>query len=183
MIDTNEYPQLRSQPGTPTRVPCPECDNLLLPVELASIWRRLGAGIIDTAILVVIAGGLSWVLFNLVGAEPLLPATRGFDTALRLLELDPTALFRRAAPALSISALYFGLFWSLTGRTPGARVLRVRVIDEYGEPPGPIRTGVRVVGHFIGLLLGTLGWIWAAFDREARAWHDHLARTYVVRDA
>jgi uncharacterized RDD family membrane protein YckC len=39
---------------------------------------------------------------------------------------------------------------------------------------------MRYIGYFIDSFVFGLGWIWAAFDPERQAWHDKLARTYVV---
>jgi len=37
----------------------------------------------------------------------------------------------------------------------------------------------RLSDHLLG---AGLGWLWALFDREHRALHDHLAGTYVIVD-
>jgi len=155
----------------------------LLPVRAAGGARRLVAGLVDLSILLVTAGLLNWGLLALVGVPPLIAEPRGFALLLGLLELDAWALLLRSMPFLGMSALYFALFWSATGKTPGARWLRFRVIDERGSPPHPARAAVRVVGLFLGGLLGALGWWWTVLDIEKRGWHDHLARTYVVKDA
>jgi uncharacterized RDD family membrane protein YckC len=162
---------------------CPACDEPLQPVQAAALWRRVVAAAIDTAVLLPTAGLLNWLLLLVVDAEPLLGDTEGVDALLRLLELDPGVVVRRIAPFLAMTALYLGLFWALTGRTLGGRVMHLRVIDWRGRTPGPALVAVRVATHLAGLALGALGWIWAAFDVEKRAWHDHLSRTYVVRDS
>jgi uncharacterized RDD family membrane protein YckC len=162
---------------------CPACDEPLRPVQVAPIWRRAAATAVDAAVLLPTAGLLNWLLLIVVDAEPLLGDAEGVDALLRLLELDPFMVLRRVAPFLVMMGLYVGLFWALTGRTLGGRLLHLRVIDWRGHQPPLALIGLRVVAHLLGLLLGGLGWIWAAFDVEKRAWHDHLSRTYVVRDS
>jgi uncharacterized RDD family membrane protein YckC len=87
--------------------------------------------------------------------------------------------------ALAISAivvlLYILIFLVTAGQTPGMRLLRMRVIDAYGDPPSIGRALVRIVG--LGLSIGGffLGCLWIGFSREKRGFHDLLAGTWVVR--
>jgi uncharacterized RDD family membrane protein YckC len=162
---------------------CPQCARALAPVRVAGLWRRAAAGLVDGVVLLCTAGLLNLLLLAWLDPAPLLGDARGLDALLRVLELDPLMILRRFVPALVMSALYFGLFWSLSGQTLGHRVLRLRVIDPHGRPPRPWRAAVRVLGHGLGLAMGATGWLWVAFDREKRGLHDHLARTYVVRES
>jgi hypothetical protein len=45
-----------------------------------------------------------------------------------------------------------------------------------------VRGLIRVLAFVPSVLPGGLGWLWAIFDREHRALHDHLAGTYVILD-
>ncbi len=161
---------------------CPACDHPLLPRRVAGLWRRAAAGLLDAAVLLLTAGSLNLLLLAWLDPPPLLGDARGLAALLAALELDPGPVLRRIAPTLAMAALYLGLFWSITGQTLGHRLLRLRVVDPWGRPPRPWRAALRVVGHGLGLGLGAMGWLWVAFDREKRGLHDHLARTYVVRD-
>lgn len=161
---------------------CPACDTSLLGLRVAGWWRRSFAGAVDGIILLLTAGLLNWGLLALSDAEPLLGNARGLAVLLALLDLDVAIVLRRFAPLLSMSALYLVLFWALTGRTPGGRLLKIRVVAANGRPPGLFRTLLRVATHFFGLALGALGWVWAALDPHKQAWHDHFASTFVVRD-
>ena len=162
---------------------CPACEERLLPVRVAAATRRLAASSVDAAILLLTAGALNWALLGMLGVSSLLGSASGLDALLRLLELEPGAVLLRALPFFAMSGFYLGLFWALTGRTPGQRLLGLRVVDPGGATPRPLRVLVRLLGVALGLLPAGLGWLWAAFDLERRAWHDHLAQTYVVRDA
>jgi uncharacterized RDD family membrane protein YckC len=70
----------------------------------------------------------------------------------------------------------------MAGQTLGMRVVRIRVIASRGRPPGAVRGLVRVLALLVSVLPGGLGWLWAIFDREHRALHDHIAGTYVILD-
>jgi uncharacterized RDD family membrane protein YckC len=162
---------------------CTACEQALVPLRVAGLWRRAGAGLVDVVVLATTAGLLNALLLAWLDPPPLLGDARGLAALLGVLELEPAAVLRRAAPALVMAPLYLGLFWSLTGQTLGQRVLRLRVVDPWGRPPRPWRAAVRVLGHGLGLAIGAMGWLWLAFDRDKRGLHDHLARTYVVRES
>jgi uncharacterized RDD family membrane protein YckC len=160
---------------------CPACAVPLIAVEVAPLWRRAAAALVDLGILAITAGMLNWGLLAMMDLPPLVPQAEGLDAMLRLLEIEPGSVLRRLAPFFVMSGLYLGLFWGLSGRTVGAKLLGLRVVDQHGRAPRPVWVVVRVVTHFLSGIPGALGWIWAAFDAERRAWHDHLARTYVVK--
>lgn len=160
---------------------CPACGQALAPVRVAGAWRRAVAGLVDLALLGVTAGLLNWALLAWMDVPPLTGRATGINALLRLLELGVLDVARRFAPLLGMAALYFGLFWTLTGQTPGARLLRIKVIGLDARPPKPLWAILRVVAHFLSGIPAALGWIWSVFDLEKRAWHDHIARTYVVK--
>ncbi len=162
---------------------CPKCGAALTPVQVAGVWRRLAASIVDGAILLFTAGPLAWLLVAWSDQPSLIAGKTALETLLRLFEVDPFAVLRRLAPLLAMAGLYLGLFWHLSGRTPGLKLLRLRVVDVRGRRPGLARTAARVLVTIAGGLLGGLGWLWVAFDFEKRAWHDHASGTYVVRDS
>jgi uncharacterized RDD family membrane protein YckC len=80
-----------------------------------------------------------------------------------------------------LAFLYFFLFTALRGQTFGKHLMRVKVIDAYGERPSIMRALLRTVAYVPSLLLLALGFLWIGFDREKRGLHDWLADTYVVK--
>jgi uncharacterized RDD family membrane protein YckC len=162
---------------------CPACGRALEPVRVVGFWRRLAAFGIDLGALLCTAGLLNWALLAMLDLPPLLPPAKGIGLLLAVLELRIGDVLVRIAPGLCMAALYFGAFWSLTGQSLGQRVLKIRVVDASGNTPSVLRVALRLLGQAVALAPAALGWIWLAFDREKRGWHDHIARTYVVRDA
>ena len=162
---------------------CPHCDAALLPVRVAGFVRRCAAGTIDFAVLLLTAGLLNAGLLALVDAEPLIANTRGLALIFAVLDLELSDVLRTIAPFLVMTVFYLTLFWSITGRTPGGRVLGLRVVGPTGQPPHAVWAFARAVSHLVGLGAGALGWLWTALDAEKRGLHDHLGQTYVVRDA
>ncbi|MGZ3407783.1 MAG: RDD family protein, partial [Polyangia bacterium] len=77
--------------------------------------------------------------------------------------------------------LYFFLFTALRGQTFGKHLMRVKVIDAFGERPSIARSLLRTAAYLPSLLLLALGFLWIGFDREKRGLHDWLADTYVVK--
>ncbi len=170
----------------PTRVEdaeCPECGQRLVPVTVAGFWRRAVAFSVDGLILAVTAGPLHYLLTMLVPSTEIAPGSSGLDAALQVVTADVGQLLARFVPLLLMSGLYFGLFLAITGRTPGQALLRVRVVARSGERPSPLTAALRLAATVVGLLPGALGALWMAFDMEKRAFHDHVAGTYVVRDS
>lgn len=184
-------------------MPCPHCDAELLDTELAAqaaplclhcglplqavqvagFWRRAFAGLIDLAIVTVIAGPIAWGLHRLVDPLPIAPGARGLDLVLSLFAADFDLLLGRVGPFLVLAALYCMITVFLTGHTFGQRLLSMRIIDRHGRPPSLIIAIVRTFAQFVGTLAAALGPLWIAFDSERRAAHDVVAGTYVVRSA
>ena len=78
--------------------------------------------------------------------------------------------------------VYHTPFIGLRGQTPGKMALGIKVINEQGEVPGLGYAALREIpGKIISGIVILLGFIWAAFDSRKQAWHDKIARTYVVR--
>lgn len=121
--------------------------------EYMGFWIRLAAVLIDSILVLVLLGLLS----------------RIFGTA-------------GLVAAYLFSLLYYVLLTTLQGQTVGKMILGIQVVDSRGGIPSLGTVLLReVVGKFISGLFFNLGHLWAAWDREKRAWHDHIAGTHVVR--
>ena len=77
---------------------------------------------------------------------------------------------------------YFVTFWSGTGQTPGMALMRLRVQDSHGAPPGVFRSLVRFVGLVLAIVPLFAGCLPALVDDRRRALQDFLATTVVVYD-
>ncbi len=78
------------------------------------------------------------------------------------------------------TALYFVVFWSTAGQTPGMRLMGVRVVTGSGTPPPAWRSAVRFVGLVLAIIPMFLGFLPVLFDRRRRALPDYLAGTVVL---
>jgi len=90
-------------------------------------------------------------------------------------------LTRPGSPAKDLATVYFVLFHGMDGKTIGKWFLSLRVVGAERERIGYRRACLRWIGSlaFAPLLLGFL---WVLLSREKRAWHDYLARTWVIRE-
>ena len=124
-----------SEPGRGPRRQILTPEGVNLPVDLADRGERLGAVIID---LVFIAGALVVVFI----AAMLLPFSREFAGALVVLS------------SFALRSFYF-IFFELRsqGRTPGKKLLGLRVIDRRGGPLRPDAVFARNLMREIELFL------------------------------
>jgi uncharacterized RDD family membrane protein YckC len=93
----------------------------------------------------------------------------------------------RARPALEAiagvgyglwCAAYFVLFWSLSGQTPGARFMQIRLVASNRQRVKPARALVRWVGMNLAMLPLFAGYLPILFRR--RGFPDWLAHTLVL---
>ena len=90
---------------------------------------------------------------------------------------DPGALTLGGAWWVLLVA-YLTFSWTVSGRTIGAQVMGLRVMDPSGKRLGSPRAFLRAVlcAAF------PLGLLWCAIDRRGRAIHDLLVRSRVTYD-
>ena len=128
---------------------------------LAGFWRRLGAGFIDGFIMLVV---------NVVLAT--IASLMGGDSAGII-----TNLISAAA-----SIAYYVYFTGSRGQTPGKMALKIKVVRVDTLPMTYKAAFVReVVGKFLSGLIFALGYFWMIWDKNKQTWHDHLAKTQVVK--
>jgi len=75
----------------------------------------------------------------------------------------------------------FIFFWRKYQATPGKLLFSLRVVDK--DNFGPISTKqsiLRGIGYIISGIPFCLGFLWIAFNKRKRGWHDMLAGTVVV---
>jgi uncharacterized RDD family membrane protein YckC len=152
-------------------------------VWVVGFWKRLAAGLIDFAVILPAALLVIFIASKAAGVH--LPARN-----LKLLDVDMWIdLVLASDPALvmgfvlliAVAMTYLLIFHITLGRTLGMRVLRIKVIDVYGDPPSPARCVARCAGYLAGLATLFLGFLWIGFDSEKRGLQDWIAGTYVIK--
>lgn len=81
---------------------------------------------------------------------------------------------------LAVSFVYFGWFWTHGGQTLGMRAWGVRLVGQSEDRVSWRQSLVRYLTALVSLAPLGLGFLWAVFDRESRAWHDHASGTRLV---
>jgi uncharacterized RDD family membrane protein YckC len=162
---------LSPPPDDPTSAFCERCGTRLRlrpkPPPYAGFWIRLVGYCVDLAIV----GGILVLALGLmtVGAE-----AQGRDVPSRAVDV---LMYGIIAP---LSGVYL-IGFIAAGGTPGHIVLRLRVIDKRGAPPGLRRSVVRYLVAIVSGLAFNLGYLAMLWSPHKQTWHDSIAGTYVVR--
>jgi uncharacterized RDD family membrane protein YckC len=131
------------------------------------VTRGLGFAVdaLLTQFIYLIAGGMIGLVTSIFGT------------------LQPTWLVATLAGigGILVVTVYFVLFWTTTGQTPGMRIMRLRVLHD-GEPPPLWRSLVRLVGLALAVIPCFAGYIPVLFDSRRRALPDYMAGTIVVSE-
>jgi uncharacterized RDD family membrane protein YckC len=152
-------------------------------VFVVGFWKRAAAAAIDLAIVIPAALLITLIVSKIAGIHLPPKNMKLFDVDLWIdlvLATDP-ALVMGLGLILAIGMTYLVVFHIVLGRTLGMRVLKIKIIDVYGEPPSPGRCLTRCAGYLAGIATLFLGFLWVGFDSEKRGLHDWIAGTYVIR--
>ena len=133
------------------------------------VTRAIGFGI--DAVIIDLAAVIVTAIIAL--ALNLFDVPSKIDTALAALG---------AVVFLAWSTAYFVTFWSTTGQTPGARIMRFRVLapGAKGGHIGPRRALLRLLAMILAAIPLLAGYFMVLFDDRRRGLHDRMARTVVV---
>lgn len=170
----------RSEPGA-DRAPTRSGRSAATTVTVAGFWRRLAAAAIDGAVIVPVSLILTWLASAIAGIHLPPGKSRDPDFWLDLALTSDPAVMTALVITLAVTSIYLFVFQATMAQTLGMRVLKLRVIDVYGDPPSYLRVGLRTAGYLAALGTLFLGFLWIGFDAEKRGLHDWIAGTYVIR--
>jgi uncharacterized RDD family membrane protein YckC len=140
-------------------------------LDLASIWRRFFALVIDDLLVALPAGLVLAIAFYR------LAATRGEMPLASQLEIQIASLF-----TLPLAVLYNGWMLAVRGQTLGKMALGIRVVNADGEPLSPGQAWGRAVLQRLFLsCLALLNYLPAFLTPERTCIHDMAAKTRVIR--
>ena len=180
-----------SQPVAPAKtesksaVPTIESDATAAH-RYGGFWRRLIAYLLDGILLGLLNVFLLEPLTGVIVRSPALaPLTYNslrpvINWMSSRVNASPTTTLGLVLGAL-LAGIYFVVFWTLIGRTPGMLLLGMKIVTGDGRRPGFARSLIRYIGYFISALLFCLGFIWIGIDARKQGWHDKLAGTFVAR--
>lgn len=125
-------------------------------------WKRFLASFIDNLLLGIACLPLMFVLYQVI-------------------EKDAVAELTYNILSTVVSIIAVLLFWQFKQSTPGKMIFGARIVDAetYGKP-GFGKLVIRYLGYIPSTLVFCLGFLWVAFDKQKRGWHDLMAGTLVV---
>ncbi|HEY5924184.1 MAG TPA: RDD family protein [Kofleriaceae bacterium] len=152
-------------------------------VYVVGFWKRFAAAMIDFFIILPVAILITFIVSKI--ADVHLPAKNikllDIDMWIDLVLATNSALVMALVLFIAIALTYLLVFHITLGRTLGMRVLKMKIIDIYGDPPSPARCVARCAGYLAGIATLFLGFLWIGFDNEKRGLQDWIAGTYVIR--
>ena len=150
-------PRPRASPGGQPAVP------------YAGLATRAAAGAVDALavhILFLTGSAMAVLLIALIGRNP----SQGLADTLA------------AVGWTAVVAVYFLAFWTAAGQTPGMWLMRLRLLDPSGKPPGLGRALGRLIGAAVAITFIFIGFLPVLVDERRRALQDFVAGTVVVYD-
>ncbi|HEY5948444.1 MAG TPA: RDD family protein [Kofleriaceae bacterium] len=152
-------------------------------VYVVGFWKRFAAAAIDFFVILPVAIVITFIVSKVANVH--LPAKNikllDVDMWIDLVLAGSSALVMALGLFIAIALTYLLVFHITLGRTLGMRVLKMKVIDVYGDPPSPARCVARCAGYLAGVATLFLGFLWIGFDNEKRGLQDWIAGTYVIR--
>lgn len=133
-------------------------------VPVASLAERRLAGAIDAILLALTCIGFAG-LFRSLGGE------------LLLAKVDAVIY---SVVIVLIYSLYFFVFTTLAGSTPGMQLRGLTVVRMDGTLPDTRQLLWRSFGYLLSAAALTLGFSWALWDDDRFTWHDRISQTYVT---
>jgi uncharacterized RDD family membrane protein YckC len=133
-------------------------------VPVASLAERRVSGAIDAMLLVLTCVGFA-ALFRSLGGQ------------IVIAKVDAVIY---AVVAALIYALYFFVFTTLAGSTPGMQLRGLTVVRMDGTLPDTRQLLWRSFGYLFSAAALTLGFFWALWDEDRFTWHDRISQTYVT---
>jgi uncharacterized RDD family membrane protein YckC len=133
-------------------------------VPVASLSGRRWAGTLDAFFLGLTCAGF-FGLFRSLGGQMM---------------LDKMDAFVYAAVAFLFYALYFFLFTTLAGSTPGMQLRRLTIVRLDGTLPDTRQLLWRSFGYLISGATMMLGFLWALWDEDHFTWQDRISQTYIT---
>jgi uncharacterized RDD family membrane protein YckC len=135
-----------------------------IPLQSASLSRRLWAGALDGLIVLAASALFGYIFFRITGTIPRLSQLLGMVVTLAVL----------------FWAAYQYLLLTYTGSTPGLRLAGLELSRFDGTPVHRGLRRWRVLASILSALSLGLGFAWCFLDEDALCWHDRITHTHLV---
>ncbi len=166
-------------PSAVSLVKCPMCNETFsftfFEQKKANFLSRTLAMVIDllllNAVFLILSFSLDWGLSYLFVLSGITDEDFTFKVIGSLIYVA----------CVIVMFFYFTYFTHRYGMTFGKKVVGIKVINQYGKNPD-LKEAIKreIIGKILsGLFMGA-GFFWAVFDKNNQAFHDKIAKTYVV---
>jgi uncharacterized RDD family membrane protein YckC len=159
-----ERMDIRIQPELDFSAPDDRARPQTALVPVATLDERRVAGMLD-AIFLALTGAAFVTLFRSLGGEI---AFEKIDAVVYL-----TALYL-------FYALYFFLFTTFAGATPGMQLKGLTIVRLDGSLPDTKQLLWRSFGYVLSGATLMLGFLWALWDEDRFTWQDRISHTYIT---
>ena len=150
-LDFSNFPDDRAHPQT-----------ALVPV--AELGERRLAGALDAIFLIVAFAGFLGIF-------------RSFQGEITFAKVDAIVC---GTVFFLLYALYFFLFTTFAGATPGMQLRGLTIVRLDGTLPETRQLVWRSFGYLLSGATLTLGFLWALWDEDHFTWQDRISQTYVT---
>ncbi|HZQ67016.1 MAG TPA: RDD family protein [Terriglobales bacterium] len=135
-----------------------------IPLQLASMSRRLAASLCDATLVLLGFGVFAGIFYRITGTVPELPLA--VESALPVLAI------------LWCGYQYLNLVH--TGTTPGLRLMRLQLHCFDGSIVPVRKRRWRVFASVLSLASLGLGYAWSLIDEDQLCWHDRVTATHIA---
>jgi len=136
-------------------------------VPVAALGQRRWAAAIDLLFLGLTCAGFLG-LFRSLGGQ---------------ITLDKTTAVIYLVIGYLFYALYFSIFITLAGATPGMQLRGLSIVRLDGSLPETRQLLWRSFGYLLSGATLTLGFLWALWDEDRFTWQDRISQTYITAAA
>ena len=149
--------------------------------SIAPIWRRLVAGAVDFGAISAVAGLYLAIALAVTGRKAPHTTLTGLDGLMITLHgWQPLVTSGGVLTALLAAAysVAFNVMWD--GRTPGRKLMGLKLVDMSGSAPAPALAMKRALLCWLSALAFLSGYWLMLFDRRRQSLHDKLTQTLIV---
>jgi uncharacterized RDD family membrane protein YckC len=135
-----------------------------IPLQAASLARRLAAAMVDGLIVLVATGLFGWIFWKVAGIRPPQYQLLGLAVAI------PCVLW----------AVYQYLLLVYAATTPGLRIAGLALVRFDGTFADRRLRRWRVLASYLAAVSLGMGYVWVFLDEDALCWHDRITHTYLA---
>jgi hypothetical protein len=135
-----------------------------IPLQSASVGRRVVASAVDGLIVLLAAGMFGGIFWKVAAVRPPLVQMLGIGAGVLCL----------------LWAVYQYLLIVYNGSTPGLRAARLELARFNGTSTGRRLRRWRVLAACLSAISLGMGYAWVFLDEDALCWHDRITHTYLA---